>query len=169
MDWLPCPDAPAYAVSSQGQVMRVAGGPGARVGNVLKPSVGHGGYLHVVMMADGKRCTRTIHRLVARAFLGGPPTPDHQVAHADGTRQNNAATNLRWATVEENSADRLGHGTLHVRSWNSKLSLADIQSIRELAAAGTSQRAIARQYGVQSAHISKVVRGLKWRQHLQAD
>jgi hypothetical protein len=38
------------------------------------------------------------HCLVAWAFIGLPPTPQHTVDHVDGSRANNAATNLRYAT-----------------------------------------------------------------------
>ncbi len=48
-----------------------------------------------------------IHRLVAAAFLGEPPSLLHtQVNHKDGDRGNNALSNLEYATPEANAADR---------------------------------------------------------------
>lgn len=41
-----------------------------------------------------------MHRLVAIAFLGDPPTPDHTVDHIDTDTTNNKVSNLRWATKE---------------------------------------------------------------------
>ena len=164
MEWRTCIGFPDYAISEDGQVVRTGGGPGARVGNILKPS-SSAGYRHVVLCVNGKRITRTIHTLVARAFLGDPPTAMHQAAHGDGDRKNNHHLNLRWATPIENAGDRLRHGTLHIRTWNSKLSADDAVNIRALATSGVTQRAIANQYGVQASHIGKVVRGLKWRQN----
>lgn len=117
-------------------------------------------------MVDGERITRGVHRLVALTFLGTPPSPKHEAAHWDGDRKNNQPSNLRWGTPQENSSDRLRHRTLHVRSWNSKLNETDIERVRDLARNGVRQRHIAAHFGVQSAHISKVVRGLKWRQSL---
>lgn len=44
-----------------------------------------------------------VHRIVAFAFLGEPPTPQHVVDHIDTNRQNNRPENLRWLTRLENA------------------------------------------------------------------
>lgn len=44
-----------------------------------------------------------VHRIVATAFLGDPPTPNHVVDHIDTNRQNNRPENLRWVTKLENA------------------------------------------------------------------
>ena len=44
-----------------------------------------------------------VHRIVAFAFLGEPPTPQHVVDHIDTNRQNNRPENLRWVTKLENA------------------------------------------------------------------
>lgn len=44
-----------------------------------------------------------IHRIVATAFLGDPPTPEHVVDHIDTNRRNNRPENLRWLTRLENA------------------------------------------------------------------
>ena len=43
-----------------------------------------------------------IHRIVATAFHGEPPTKEHVVDHIDTNRQNNRPINLRWVTRLEN-------------------------------------------------------------------
>lgn len=43
-----------------------------------------------------------IHRIVATAFHGEPPTKDHVVDHIDTNKQNNRPENLRWVTRLEN-------------------------------------------------------------------
>jgi len=43
-----------------------------------------------------------IHRIVAIAFLGPPPTVQHVVDHIDTNRQNNRPENLHWVTRFEN-------------------------------------------------------------------
>jgi len=43
-----------------------------------------------------------VHQIVATAFCGNPPTPQHVVDHIDTNRQNNRPDNLRWVTRLEN-------------------------------------------------------------------
>jgi len=43
-----------------------------------------------------------IHRIVATAFHGEPPTREHVVDHIDTNKQNNRPENLRWVTRLEN-------------------------------------------------------------------
>jgi hypothetical protein len=44
----------------------------------------------------------SIHRIVATAFHGEPPTKEHVVDHVDTNKQNNRPDNLRWVTRLEN-------------------------------------------------------------------
>ena len=46
--------------------------------------------------------SEVIHRIVAYAFIGKPPTLQHIVDHIDTNRQNNRPENLRWLTKLEN-------------------------------------------------------------------
>lgn len=46
--------------------------------------------------------SEVVHRIVAYAFLGEPPTNQHVVDHIDTNRQNNRPENLRWVTKLEN-------------------------------------------------------------------
>ncbi|OIV41708.1 HNH endonuclease signature motif containing protein [Flavobacterium johnsoniae] len=43
-----------------------------------------------------------VHRIVATAFHGQPPTKEHVADHIDTNRQNNRPANLRWVTRLEN-------------------------------------------------------------------
>lgn len=47
--------------------------------------------------------TERVHRIVAFAFLGEPPSTQHIVDHIDTNRRNNRPQNLRWLTKFENA------------------------------------------------------------------
>ena len=53
------------------------------------------------MSKDGKKVIRTIHRLVAVAFVDNPDNKP-QVNHKDENTVNNIYSNLEWVTVKEN-------------------------------------------------------------------
>ena len=99
-----------YEVSNHGQVRSL---PRYRTkGRILRHGTTHNGYLTVTFSANGRREARTLHRVVAEAFIGPKPDGMH-TCHIDGDKLNNAATNLRYATPAENEADKRKHGTQH--------------------------------------------------------
>lgn len=59
-----------------------------------KPST-QNGYMYISQVR--------IHRVVATAFQGNPPTPEHVIDHIDTNRRNNRPENLRWLTRLENA------------------------------------------------------------------
>lgn len=52
-----------------------------------------------------------VHRLVCAAFHGPAPEGKPFALHANGVRDDNRATNIRWGSYEDNVADALQHGT----------------------------------------------------------
>ena len=76
------------------------------------------GYEYVCLCDEnGKSCRRTIHRLMAKAFI---PNPDNLpcVDHIDGDRTNNSLENLRWASYSDNNSR---FNTVGVRSEKIKV------------------------------------------------
>lgn len=89
-------EVPGRMVSSLGRVQFSNG----------RMSTGHlqrDGYCTAwITSAPGSR-NEFVHRLVAIAFLGPPPTPHHtQINHKDGNKNNNAVSNLQYVTPAEN-------------------------------------------------------------------
>ena len=88
-----------YSVRDNGAIMRHIreGKPKRKNDNLWtfgKPNL-ISGYLEFA----GER----VHRIVACAFLGDPPTDQHVVDHIDTNRHNNRPDNLRWLTRLENA------------------------------------------------------------------
>jgi len=107
----------------------------------------------------------TVHRLVAFAFLGPPPTSDHEINHIDGDRTNNRVTNLEWVTRQENAVHAhqiLGKGIGETHPL-ARLTQEDVGQIRRLYAAGHhSLTELAAAFGVDQVHISRIVRHEAW-------
>lgn len=110
-EWRLIESFPDYTISTIGNVKRVVRDQKGRLsGKCLKLLSDADGYFQVNLFRDSLAHTRKVHRLVCLAFHGLPPTVVHEVAHADGSRTNNHADNLRWATEKENADDRELHG-----------------------------------------------------------
>lgn len=78
-------------------------------GKVIKPSILNSGYAVVWIRVNGKTKAVTVHRLVAKAFLGESFL---DVNHKDGNRLNNRIENLEYMTRSKNiehSYRQLGH------------------------------------------------------------
>jgi hypothetical protein len=80
-------------------------------GQILAQSGRRGPYPVVGLYRGGKRVeSRTVHSIVAEAFLG-PCPPGLEVRHLDGDSRNARADNLEYGTRGENMLDRVRHGT----------------------------------------------------------
>ncbi len=87
-----------YSVSDHGRVKN------NKTGRILKYKHRQG-YTLADLSVCGIVSTKTIHQLVARAFIENPEGK-RCVDHIDNDRSNNMVHNLRWATHVENSRNR---------------------------------------------------------------
>ena len=93
-----------YEVSNKGNVYSVErmDALGREQGGlVLKPKYNNRGYLMVSLYKNGKLKNRTVHRIVAEAFI---PNPKGflEINHKDENKSNNEIFNLEWCTREHN-------------------------------------------------------------------
>lgn len=86
-----------YKVRDNGAIMRMA-----REGKNKRPKDEIWTFGEKIDRGYAKFCGESVHRIVAVAFLGNPPTNQHVVDHIDTNRQNNRPENLRWLTKLEN-------------------------------------------------------------------
>ena len=168
-----------YEVSNLGRVRRMP--------YVLATNVGKKGsakdYCRVRLFDDRGGRQRSVHALVAAAFIGPRPTEAHEVNHKDGDPRNNGLENLEYLTKLENmrhSFNVLGRpkppngerhnskthpetfprGEAHGRS---KLTGQQVRSIRTRYAKGkVSQPALAAEFGVSQKVIWQVVNRVTW-------
>jgi hypothetical protein len=132
---------------------------------ILKLTPMNNGYLCVSLSQDGRRSAKLLHRLICTAFHGPCPSWRHQAAHGDGVRSNNVPSNLRWATPEQNCADRKNHGTHFQGSqlpW-AVLTEDQIPIIRRLLEEHVPGAVIARAFNVSPSTISLINVGKNWK------
>lgn len=112
------------------------------------------GYPKVVLGFKGP--TQMIHRLVAEAFVDGR-APGLEVAHSNGDKTDNRASNLRWVTRAENHADKRLHGTS-----GRKIDIDTAREIRRQCSEGKARREVAAQFALTYSTVGKIVRGDLW-------
>ncbi len=132
---------------------------------VLKPPNRTSSYFKVGLRRPGERQWFQVHRLVAMAFIGPPPSPELAwVLHRDDNPLNNAIENLYWGTSKDNAADRIRHGTaVHgKRYWSTKMTEDGVRSIRRRYAAGESGPKIAADTGIHCSTVYDIINRLTW-------
>ena len=148
-----------YEVSDRGRVRSIAGG--RRLGTIRNTSPSRG-YPRVTLYRNGQH-TRTVHRLVAEAFLG--PCPEGmEAAHLNGIRTDNRAENIIWTTRTENHGHKALHGTAQrgERNPHAKLTEAAVRAIRARRALGETLGNIAESYGISARAVSDIANRRRW-------
>lgn len=101
-----------------------------------------------------------VHVVLCERRHGDRPSPRHEAAHRCGVKRCVNPEHLYWATYEENSADRVLHGTSNrgERQGSSKLTADAVLAIR----AGGNPVELAAHYGICLGHIYRLRRGEQW-------
>ena len=159
--WVEIPGFSKYEATADGAIRN------RRTNRILKPVCydGTGRPIVTLMTDEGVPRTQRIHVVICRTFHGPKPSPRHHAAHRDGNFKDNRADNVRWATPEENQADRVLHGT-DIRGEQvhlAKLTEHDIPIIRRLRELHVPHRVIAYAYQVDTNAINLIEKGRTWK------
>lgn len=160
--WATVAEFPDYEVSDDGRVRRVTRGRHTHVGRELTPYVTNKGYF--VVCPSGVR--RSVHRLVATAFLPNP-LEHPQVNHINGTPADNRAENLYWGTQSQNLQDRARHGRQPraLTGWARTIGMDQARAMRaEYTGARGEIARLADKYGVSPYVAGYIVRGQTYRE-----
>lgn len=162
-----------YQISSLGRVRSLDryvnsknGSKALRRGKLISPhTAAKTGYLSFTLRKPGVKKTESVHRLVCEAFHGPAPFKGAQVAHNDGSRTNNAASNLRWTDAKGNAEDRNGHGTAPIGegAGNHKVKEPEVLAIRaEYTGEFGQLTKLAAQYGITKQQVANIVKRRQW-------
>lgn len=143
-----------YFVSNLGRIKSVQE-------TVLTPNIGQNGYRALSINLDGKQQRKSIHRLVAGAFLPKPKDQKFVVNHIDGNKLNNKIENLEWCSPSDNTKHsyRIGLSKSGEHHPKAKLRSEDILKIRILHSLGYSISSICSVFKASETNIRGIVNG----------
>jgi len=157
-----------YEVSSHGRIRRAKPGKhywDTYVGKILKPTKLKNGYEFIVLEVNGVRYGRSVHVLVANAFLGKRPKGKN-VNHKDENKSNNMVNNLEWVTQKENYGAYLKNHPNFSRGENhhlNKIPKEAIPIIKNTPKYHGICADFARQFGVTKEAIYLIRKGKNWK------
>jgi len=146
--WRDIPAFPDYQASNLGRIRSRKSGSWKVLRQTPHPRTG---YLVVSPRRDGKYFARSVHRLVAAAFLGKADGRD--VNHISGDKHDNRLENLEYLTRGENH--RHAYRTGLREPVGRKLTDDQIRTIAALQGTAT-QKQIGQQFGVSRATIGRI-------------
>lgn len=168
-----------YSVSNRGRVRREKPAPRTRVGYILHTFFIHG-YPATTLHKGGVKKKRTIHTLVAEAFISPRPSGQH-VNHKDGDKTNCRPENLEYVTPRENARHAVKTGLYPFgerhssrthpervprgeKNGTAKLTDAQAKEIRvRYTLGGVTQRQLAHEYGIDQAAVWRITSGKGWK------
>lgn len=151
--------ADLYKVSNFGRVKSFNRGKP----KILKERISPNGYRFVALQVGGKKILKSIHRLVAEAFIPNPENKP-QVNHINGVKNDNRVENLEWCTRSENIRHAVATGlkASGEDNYNAKITNEQARIIRENPN-NLSIAQLAEEFNVSCNFIGAVQRGKTYR------
>lgn len=169
--WKILTDFPTYEIGSDGTIRNFS----TKVSKYTL--VSKNGYEYVQFKVNGKVVSKTVHRLVATAFLEPPPqwmvdagiASGHGCAivnHKDGVKTNNNIENLEWCSNSENMAHAARNGLYPSRvgekSSTAKLSEELVHKVCKAFEDGMMPKEAVLAFGISRQQATKIRAGYAW-------
>jgi hypothetical protein len=159
-----------YDISDIGRVNRVGGWTDGRkiaIRGIRSLKITKSGYARVTLCRDKTKKEFPVSLLVLAAFVGPKPSPVHQGNHKNGKRADNRLENLEYCTPSENQRHaykELGRKSSQQgsKSWNAKITEADVPEIRRLRSTGMLLKDIATKFGISVPTICWICKEKAW-------
>jgi hypothetical protein len=113
-----------------------------------------------------------VHRLVAMHFLKKPKADQILVSHLDHEKLNNRVTNLKWMSVQENSAhqqmspyvikEKAGRQEKRSLQNLTKLTVTKVMLLKKLLNQQKPMKQLVKQFKVTETQIYRIKRGENW-------
>ncbi len=163
-----------YQVSDMGRVRSFRSNPP----RILKQNTSWQGYKRICLSKKNKTRNFSIHVLVLEAFVGPKPEGMQARHFPDRDKANNRLANLSWGTQEENSTDKVIHGTSLIgrkrpdmqgeKSCQAVLNDEKVLQARAMWKSGNYlQRELAAIFGMSKSGIQKILNGGSWKHLLE--
>ena len=142
-----------YQVSNRGRVRSIERRSfiGRKCGGrMMKPGYNSRGYLVVSLHKNGKKKTKSVHRIVAETFL---PNPNGlpQVNHRDEIKGNNNVENLEWCDAKYN----INYG-MRIEKLSKKVRAVNVETAEVITFNSTRE---AGRKGYRSSNVSMACKG----------
>jgi hypothetical protein len=157
-----------YYITAEGYVFKKYGDYNFKfVKPFIHPDTGY--YLVTITMSDGKQANRTIHRLVADAFLKKPKdVKKKEINHINGVKSDNSVENLEYVSHTENMKKGWMNGQFNkvseavtkkrqsMNGQRSELTETDVKQIRSLRSEGLTNKEVAFIFDLHPNQISRI-------------
>jgi hypothetical protein len=134
---------------------------------ILKGRKNRWGYVKIGLNKGSCSHYKTIHRLVAQAFIPNPENKP-ETNHKNGVKIDNRVENLEWVTKSENAKHAFEIGLRNMlsgeNSWNSKLTNDQVREIRSKYVYGkVSITYLAKIYNAGKSTIHHIIERSTWK------
>lgn len=154
-----------YIVSSDGRIYSTKNIGRGKFHREITQRPNKDGYMCVTVGKNNSRKCKTVHRIIAEAFV---PNPDNlpEVDHIDNNKINNDYSNLQWISGFDNKSKIPFNvrSKSHKRELNgrAKLSVSDVAEIRKLFEMGVPKYKIAKEFNCGWSTVHNIIIKNTW-------